>query len=1641
MSDQGDSPETGGRKKSWRGGSPAGNKGNPPSEKSEGGVGASPPSRFARPATGRRFTGGKSAAMRQGEAPRWYRLLAASLAFLLTVSALVALLLWVFLPSAPRPLLVAWSVTDFSVSSQFPPNDFALADVELIQASPQFTGEDAGIPQDTRNMQTEESFRGFFERTLRQISNDTIVVYLSAHGISRNGEAYLMTSEASDTSSAGWYPVSTVIEGLLACPARNKLLLLDSTRIDGNLELGLLGNDFQYHLTRQFERIKGEPSNKGNQPPGNLWILCSSSDGEMAWASPSLEHSIFGLAAAYCLHGGPNAEIPDSQGETDGYISAKEIHEYTTRQVAAWALNSRDKVGQVPLLLAMGPDEDFKILPTESTVQPSTLMQWAKVASVSKDAKTSETPPPPDASKDAAKPAEDASKSAAETTTASPDVADSAKVEKATPKAETKAEPKAASEGPPTRASVIKHALALWSQRESMARQQTWKVLSQPLPWTAFQDQLIRAERLLLAGRYQDAEDTLGKAELNLASFAKTDPVPPPTWSLAFVNEKDEKDPLKPFVAPVQMMLDSPDAKNLDAIKDLPLAEAGLLRALAEHCRVGDKWTNADLVKLAMERRKQAEQVGIWGIPEVFPFVASMIDAADADRRRGDLSLILGRDSEANNFYREARAKYEQAAEEAAVIEKELRNVFRMALDVPYLIQWLGIDLPDRDGRVDDLRKLEDFLVLTLNFEKNPGRDELRRLAKLADDLYRQCELYAQSVGQFSSWRQSWASLQLPFLETSRRETLLSNLFRADDNPLEIPGAETVVRDHFQQPSNPFPLAKFFQAVARREASDRMIEILNKFDPANPTLITRGEVFSNADLRNERATAGAEVLELLRRLQSNAWKNDDSSVVGQELRVAMVAALVAAPHRESGDDELAFRSLRGRLLAEVTRWRLSRFARDDANLPRTSTAGYFRRAATAVSNEVPPMENEPHFAAVANRVFQVPLQGKTAEYDLQLECRRGQANGGSATLILDWNGTKDQFELAIDGVSGRDGRLSFPLPPMPPNQTRRFRLAVRSTAGTPAPGGRKVWAWIERPGGAFDWLDLRFPDEEVKRKAAEVNVAFKNRAGSDAVIDLFPGQELPVAIEVVKNVADPMTLRLEFHGGDQLLDQIDLKAEGAGPVPVTSPRSLNLPIVNGELRLLLYRGQELLDDAVLQANMIAPEDFLDSAISYDPRERKLSAQVSSNREADGEQPIRVRLHVAGIPDGILAGKLEAELKPEGGNAAELLADLPKQGVSDRELIAILSLVGYPRAVRYRVGVSETRGSPYQDLTLRIAAPPEGAKYGLKSRLPITVEADGPKNLGPLRLRVGDDDGDPETFDSSDKPLSREYPFWRDIRVRLTAEEGRPGFKVYARADDVTLDVPANGLQSRRNMLVEVIGPDNRRVVQNVHVYFLAQPPSVTLESPMPGSEIALDEPISLVLRGNPPTDAAAIDALAYGFDKNGNGMFDMDERKLLPLGGDDARFGSDGRLRIALPPEELKLGPATLVLQAITKTLPGDNADPKAIKDGKVDMIGPEVLQRVKIVPSRKPAMVKTGTIIGKVTRGGAGVAGYKVTGVPGQETTTGSDGKFTFNNVKPGMYELKTERYNLTGQAAVTVEEGANPPPVEIKLSLKGTN
>jgi len=179
---------------------------------------------------------------------------------------------------------------------------------------------------------------------------DVAIVYLSAHGVvdGQDRPCFLL-SDADPLDSSTWMPVADVLAGLKEQQSqwqdasRKIVLLLDSGRVDDNWRLGILYNAFADALPQTIKEA-GVPG---------LYVLNSTSSGQVAWPAPKLDGTAFGYFLAEGLSG-------EAKGR-DNKITLRELFDYVVETVGRWAINNRADIQQPMLIPELSEEEDFAI--------------------------------------------------------------------------------------------------------------------------------------------------------------------------------------------------------------------------------------------------------------------------------------------------------------------------------------------------------------------------------------------------------------------------------------------------------------------------------------------------------------------------------------------------------------------------------------------------------------------------------------------------------------------------------------------------------------------------------------------------------------------------------------------------------------------------------------------------------------------------------------------------------------------------------------------------------------------------------------------------------------------------------------------------------------------------------------------------------------------------------------------------------------------------------------------------------------------------------------------------------------------------------------------------------------------------------
>ena len=306
--------------------------------------------------------------------------------------AVVALLAWfgwlLFRPFwHPRTHLVLLTGDIISVSSapSAVPADFVLEDFrELLKLSDvlhQGVLDEAPKPLVLGSLRSAKEMEQLADLLNERVTghSDVMLIYVSAHGLTQDGDVWLLASGADPQAPLGGrYRLASLLAQLRECEAATKVLILDAGRLDYDPLRGLLDNDFTCHLHEQVVQL-GDPS---------LWVLVSHGAAQRSHLSPALRRSVFGYFVAQGLAG-----AADANGNQE--IDLRELSDFVTLGVAGWVRQTTgDAAHQTPVLLWGGGEikttqslprllavrRDGKHKPSSATVDHSQAIAAAQPA-------------------------------------------------------------------------------------------------------------------------------------------------------------------------------------------------------------------------------------------------------------------------------------------------------------------------------------------------------------------------------------------------------------------------------------------------------------------------------------------------------------------------------------------------------------------------------------------------------------------------------------------------------------------------------------------------------------------------------------------------------------------------------------------------------------------------------------------------------------------------------------------------------------------------------------------------------------------------------------------------------------------------------------------------------------------------------------------------------------------------------------------------------------------------------------------------------------------------------------------------------------------------------------------------------------
>jgi hypothetical protein len=292
------------------------------------------------------------------------RIASVALLYLLFSGLLIWVVLWLSPPQPARLVLIG---AGYEPNLAIPENVFGrewLKDLEeLTRGSPTslfWRSRRLILGHSPRTLRTQ----GAWDKDLDSFPEKTVVLCLALHGGSDSKGAYLLADDA-DARDVGRnrLRLGDVLDRLAAksLEAKNKLLILDATRLTAHWPIGMLHNDFAKELERVNDRIASIP---------RLVVISASDVDQRSWESNQWRRTAFAHFIVDGLKGG--AALPN------GRIDARGLFEYVRAQVTLWSQVARGAV-QTPVLfprvggMERAADMELAVVPRRTTPAPAAL--------------------------------------------------------------------------------------------------------------------------------------------------------------------------------------------------------------------------------------------------------------------------------------------------------------------------------------------------------------------------------------------------------------------------------------------------------------------------------------------------------------------------------------------------------------------------------------------------------------------------------------------------------------------------------------------------------------------------------------------------------------------------------------------------------------------------------------------------------------------------------------------------------------------------------------------------------------------------------------------------------------------------------------------------------------------------------------------------------------------------------------------------------------------------------------------------------------------------------------------------------------------------------------------------------------------
>jgi hypothetical protein len=187
--------------------------------------------------------------------------------------------------------------------------------------------------QQTGDLQKIEALLG----DLKLNDGDRVIVYVSAHGVSIDGEAYLLAPDYDlREPESGRCRAVDLIQAVARLPAATKLVVFDCAHLAVDPRMGMGGNEFAYLVEQAVQRV---------DDPG-LCVMLAGAELEISPLGLADRRSVLGGALVDALLG--DADLP-AHGDNDRSLSLEELNGFVVQRCA-----KARAVAPIPRLLACG---------------------------------------------------------------------------------------------------------------------------------------------------------------------------------------------------------------------------------------------------------------------------------------------------------------------------------------------------------------------------------------------------------------------------------------------------------------------------------------------------------------------------------------------------------------------------------------------------------------------------------------------------------------------------------------------------------------------------------------------------------------------------------------------------------------------------------------------------------------------------------------------------------------------------------------------------------------------------------------------------------------------------------------------------------------------------------------------------------------------------------------------------------------------------------------------------------------------------------------------------------------------------------------------------------------------------------------